>query len=79
MNLTGWSSDRVLYVGDHVYMDLAVSASASANSVHITEYVLPVRPDCLEMPSKWISSIKDFYLYPCLQCARAIILTRARK
>ena len=32
MNLTGWSSDRVLYIGDHVYMDLAVSASVSASA-----------------------------------------------
>ena len=25
MSLTGWSADRVLYIGDHVYTDLAVS------------------------------------------------------
>jgi len=41
MNLTGWASDRVLYIGDHVYMDLAVSAAAAAAVFNFLSVYMP--------------------------------------
>jgi len=36
MSLTGWCPDRVLYVGDHVYTDLAVSIVATLSQLPLT-------------------------------------------